>query len=90
MKVKVMNRVYRMSRKEFLGLLEVAKEQVPQGVYGIEKNDYAELRCDKCQSVTQLKALIRQFKGAGYKVYSNRIKGADSAAGASTGGTNGG
>lgn len=60
-----------MNRKEYQGLLEVASEQVPFGIYAIEKKDYAELRCDKCKSVTQLKSLIRQFKAAGYKVYAN-------------------
>lgn len=71
MKVKVMNRLYRMSQKEFQGLLQVAAEQVPLGIYAIEKQGYAELRCDKCSSVTQLKDLTRQFKVAGYKVYAN-------------------
>ena len=66
-----MNRVYRMGRKEYQGLLQVASEQVPFGVYAIEKKDYAELRCDKCQSVTQLKNLIRQFKSQGYRVMAN-------------------
>ena len=78
-----------MSRKEYQGLLQVASEQVPFGIYAVEKKDYAELRCDKCESVTQLKALVRQFKGAGYKVYSNRVKGEESAADASAGGRNG-
>ncbi|MCB7093053.1 hypothetical protein LI019_29405 [Enterocloster bolteae] len=49
----------------------MAKEQVPLGIYAIEKQGYAELRCDNCSSVTQLKALIRQFKSGGYKVYAN-------------------
>ena len=71
MKVKVMNRVYRMNQSEYLGLLQVAKEQVPFGIYALEKNDYAELRCDKCTSVTQLKSLTRQFKAQGFKVHSN-------------------
>ncbi len=72
MKVKVAKRVYRMSRKEFQGLLEtVAKEQVPLGVYAIEKKDYAELRCDKCDSITQLKQLIRDYKAQGFKVHAN-------------------
>ena len=66
-----MNRVYRMNQKEYQGLLEVASEQVPLGIYAIEKKGYAELRCDKCQSITQLKNLTRQFKTAGYKVYAN-------------------
>lgn len=73
MQVKVMNRIYRMSRNEFEGLLKVASEQVPFGIYAVEheKNGYAELRCDKCKSMSQLKKLTRQFKTAGYKVYAN-------------------
>lgn len=60
-----------MSRKEYQELLKIASDQVPMGVYAVEKKDYAELRCDKCGSVTQLKNLIRQFKAQGYKVYHN-------------------
>lgn len=71
MKVKVMNHLYRMSQKEFQGLLQVAREQVPLGIYAIEKQGYAELRYDKCDSVTQLKDLTRQFKTQGFKVHAN-------------------
>ena len=71
MKVVVNNRTYRMNQKEYEGLLQIASEQVPFGVYAIEKKGYAELRCDRCQSVTQLKELIRNFKGQGFKVHSN-------------------
>lgn len=71
MKVKVMNHLYQMSQKEYQGLLQTASEQVPFGIYAIEKQDYAELRCDKCQSITQLKSLTRQFKAQGFKVHSN-------------------
>ncbi|ANU47751.1 hypothetical protein ADH76_18780 [Enterocloster clostridioformis] len=66
-----MNRLYQMNQKEYQGLLRVAGEQVPLGIYAIEKQGYAELRCDKCNSVTQLKDLTRQFKGQGFKVYAN-------------------
>ena len=71
MQVKVGNRIYRMSQKEYEGLLKIAREQVLLGVYALEKNNYAELRCDKCKSVTKLKELIRQFKDQGFKVYAN-------------------
>ena len=71
MKVVVNNRTYRMNQKEYEGLLQIANEQVPLGVYAIEKKGYAELRCDRCQSVTQLKELIRNFKGQGFKVHAN-------------------
>ena len=60
-----------MNQKEFAGLLDIASEQVPFGIYAIEKKDYAELRADHCKSITQLKALKRQFRAQGYKVYSN-------------------
>lgn len=61
-----------MPRKQYLGLLEVAKEQVDKGIYAVEKGNYAELRCDRCNSATQLKALKRQFKTQGFKVYANQ------------------
>ena len=51
--------------------LKIAQGQVPRGVYAVEKGNYAELRCDRCSSVTQLKALKRQFKTQGFKVYAN-------------------
>ena len=66
-----MNRVYRMNQKEYQGLLQVASEQVPFGIYAIEKQGYAELRCDKCESKSQLKELIRNFKAQGFKVLAN-------------------
>ncbi|WP_320959350.1 hypothetical protein [Hungatella effluvii] len=71
MKVKAMNRLYQMGQKEYQGLLRTASEQVPFGIYAIEKQDYAELRCDRCTSMTQLKNLTRQFKAQGFKVHSN-------------------
>lgn len=51
----------------------VASEQVPRGIYAIEKKDYAELRCDRCESITQIKKLRKQFRTEGYKVYANGI-----------------
>ena len=66
-----MNHLYQMNQKEYQGLLQTASEQVPFGIYAIEKQGYAELRCDKCTSVTQLMYLTRQFKALGFKVHSN-------------------
>ena len=66
-----MNHPYKMSQEEYQGLLKVASEQVPFGIYAVEKKDYAELRCDKCKSITHLKELTRQFKAQGYKVLAN-------------------
>ena len=72
MQVKVMNRVYRMSQKEYQGLLKVASDQVPFGIYAVEKQGYAELRRDKCRSMTHLKELTRQYRENGFKVLANK------------------
>lgn len=71
MQVKVANKMYQMSQKGYKGLLEIAKEQVPFGVYAIECKDYVELRHDKCTSMTQLKGLKRQFRSKGFRVLYN-------------------
>lgn len=71
MQVRISNRLWRMGEKEFKKLLSVAKEQVKFGVYAIKKNDYAEMRNDVCNSKTQLKKLIREYKARGFKVYYN-------------------
>lgn len=71
MQVVVMNHSYQMSREKYQGLLKVASEQVPFGIYAIEKPGYAELRCDRCKSMSQLKELTRKFKAQGFKVLAN-------------------
>ena len=71
MRVKVMSHLYRMNRQEYQGLLKIAAKQVLLGVYALEKGDYAELRCDQCKSMTELKRLSRGFRAQGFKVYSN-------------------
>lgn len=60
-----------MGKKEYQGLLKVASEQVPFGIYAVEKNGYAELMNIKCDSITQLKRRIRDFKSQGWKVHQN-------------------
>ena len=72
MRVKVAKRLYQMGQEEYQGLLQIASEQVPFGIYAVEKKGYAELRCDRCGSITQLKSLTRQFKAKGFRVYANR------------------
>jgi len=62
-----------MSRLQYKQILRMAAEQVPSGVYAIEKAGYAELRNDTVYSKTKLKELIRGFKQSGFKVYSNGL-----------------
>ena len=71
MMVKIGEKIWEVSRKRYESILAVGKEQVPFGVYAIEKDGQAEMRHDHCKSITQLKALTRQFKSQGFKVYAN-------------------
>ena len=63
-----------MSRKECQGLLKMASDEIPFGIYAIEKGNYVELRRDKCSSISKLKELVRNFKANGFKVYMNKGK----------------
>lgn len=72
MRVNVNGKMYTMPRSQYKQLLTVASEQVHFGVYAVEKANYAELRHDKCKSITQLKAMIRQYKAQGFKVHANK------------------
>lgn len=71
MRVKVGNRIYQMRKKEYKGLLKVASEQVPFGIYAVEKGEYAELVNYKAPSITKLKETIRLYKQQGFKVRFN-------------------
>lgn len=65
-------KTYSMSRTEFKGLLQIASEQMPFGIYAVEKDGKAEMQNQKPGSMTKLKEQIRSFKAAGYKVYANK------------------
>ena len=69
--VTIGKKTWEVSRKRYESILAIGKEQVPFGVYAVEKDDKAEMRFDHCESTTQLKTLIRQFKSQGFKVYAN-------------------
>jgi len=71
MKVKVAKRVYQMSREKYQGLLKIASDQVPFGIYAIERKGYAELCNYHCKSMGELKKMSRGFRSQGYKVYQN-------------------
>lgn len=67
-----MDRLYRMSRKEYEKLLIIAKEQVTYGIYAVEKAEYAELHNIQCKSTSELKKITRGFRMRGFKVLANK------------------
>ena len=70
-KVKVGERLYEMGLEELNKLLSVASEQIPFGIYAVQKGDYIELCRERCNSITQLKKSKRAYKSNGFKVYAN-------------------
>lgn len=60
-----------MNQKEYQGLKQIASEQVPLGIYAIEKDDYAELMNIKCEDVNEVKARAKQFQKEGFLVVTN-------------------
>lgn len=71
MRVKAGPRIYEMSVKKYHRLLAVASEQVPLGVYAVERPGYAELVNHRCASRSQVKTARRAYQEQGWKVYAN-------------------
>lgn len=71
MKVIINNSIYEMNRKQTDEVLKVASNQIPFGAYAVEKDGIIELWKDKCQSKTQLKRMVREFREKGFKVHFN-------------------
>ena len=71
MQVKIGKKLYAMDRQRVKGLLAVAGEQVPMGIYAVEKGSYVELLNIRCSSRGELKRRKRAYKEQGFKVYSN-------------------
>ena len=61
-----------MTQTEYQKFLDnVAKPEVPFGIYAVEKNGQSHMVIDKCISMTQLKRKTREYKKLGFKVLAN-------------------
>lgn len=72
MRVIVNNNAYEMGIEQADAILKIASEQIPFGIYAVEKDGIVELRKDKCQSKKELNRLVIDFQEKGFKVYFNR------------------
>lgn len=61
----------RMGRKEYRGVLKVASQQIPCGIYAVEKDGICELRKDTFYSKEELKKAVSEYAAKGFKVYYN-------------------
>ena len=70
--LQIAKRTYRMNDKEAKDVLKMASENVPCGIYAVQKGDYIELKNLKLTK-TQLKEQRRLYKEQGFKVYCNGL-----------------
>lgn len=71
MKVIVNESVYEMGTKEYKGVLKVASQQIPCGIYAVEKDGICELRKDTFDSKEELKKSVAEYATKGFKVHYN-------------------
>lgn len=71
MKVLLNNSVYEMSRKQFRGVLSVAKKAVKHGIYAVEKDGKAEMKKETYSNKTELEKAVKKYEEKGFKVYYN-------------------
>lgn len=71
MKVLVNNSLYEMGRKEYRGVLKVARKQIPCGIYAVEKDGICELRKDTFDSKEKLKKAVAEYEAKGFGVHWN-------------------
>ena len=71
MKVIVNESVYEMGRKEYRGILKVASQQIPCGIYAVEKEGICELRKDTFDSKEELKKAVAEYAAKWFRVHCN-------------------
>lgn len=60
-----------MGRKEYKGILKVASQQIPCGIYAVEKDGICELRKDTFGGKEELKKTVAEYAAKGFKVHYN-------------------
>lgn len=71
MKIIINDTLYEMGRKEYKGVLKVASQQIPFGIYAVEKDGICELRKDAFESKEELKKAVAEYAAKGFKAHYN-------------------
>lgn len=71
MRVLINSRIYSMTRKQLTGVLNIAKKQIPFGIYAVEKDGVCELRKDVFGSKEELDREVAGYEAEGFRVYKN-------------------
>ncbi len=71
MKVILKDSIYEMNRKQFRGVLDIAKKSVKMGIYAAEKGGIAEMKNETFNRKEDLKKSVAEYEKNGFKVYYN-------------------
>lgn len=71
MRVILKDSVYEMNRKQFRGVLNIAKKSVKMGIYAVEKDGIAEMKNETFDGKEDLKKSVAEYAKNGFKVYYN-------------------
>ena len=63
--------LYGMNRKQFDGILKVAKKAVKHGIYAVEKDGTAEMKKETYLNKSELEKVVKGYEEKGFKVYYN-------------------
>ena len=71
MRVLLNDHIYDMDRKQFNGVLKVAKKAVNHGIYAVEKDGTAEMKKETYSNKSELEKAVKEYEEKGFKVYYN-------------------
>ena len=63
--------IYEMNKKQFDGVLKVAKKAVKHGIYAVEKDGTAEMKKETYSNKSELEKAVKEYEAKGFKVYYN-------------------
>ena len=69
MRVLLNDHIYDMSRKQFDGVLKVAKKSVKRGIYAVEKGGMAQMKKETYSNKAELEKAVAEYEAKGLKVY---------------------
>ena len=71
MRVLLNDHLYDMDRKQFDGVLKVAKKAVKHGIYAVEKDGTAEMKKETYSNKSKLEKVVKEYEEKGFKVCYN-------------------
>ncbi len=71
MRIILKDSMYEMNRKQFRGVLDIAKKYVKIGIYAVEKDGTAEMKNETFDGKEDLKKSVSEYEKNGFKVYYN-------------------